>query len=243
MPRLSLGLGVQSTRKVGGGAPFSPANLSGLSLWLKSDAGVTTSGSNVTAWADQSGNGNNCSSPNAVVLNSSPFPSLYFDGDNSESEITLHPNVFNNISALSLFAVWNITDGSNQGILGSTTNTNFEVLTQDGSAVRMRNNNFNSNINTGGLWNPEEFVISTITADSAGGGSGTARKNGSTTGVDFDSTAIEALQGGQTYKIGVYAGSAFAYLYLAELIVYSQKLNGSQINQVESYLNSKYAIY
>lgn len=31
----------------------------GLQVWLKADAGVTTSGSNVTAWADQSGVGNN----------------------------------------------------------------------------------------------------------------------------------------------------------------------------------------
>lgn len=37
------------------GAPVA----SGLKLWLKADVGVSTSGSNVTAWADQSGNGNN----------------------------------------------------------------------------------------------------------------------------------------------------------------------------------------
>ena len=43
MPRLSLGLGVQNIRKAGGGASFSPADLSGLSMWLKADAGVSTS--------------------------------------------------------------------------------------------------------------------------------------------------------------------------------------------------------
>ena len=52
-------------------APFSPIDIAGISLWLKADAGVTVDGNDfVTAWADQSGNGNNCSSPNAVVLNS-----------------------------------------------------------------------------------------------------------------------------------------------------------------------------
>jgi hypothetical protein len=222
-------------------APFSPTDIAGISLWLKADAGVTVSGGFVTAWEDQSGNENDCSSPNAVVLNSSPYSSLYFNGE--DSEITLHPNVFNNFSALSLFAVWNITDGGNQGILGSTNYSNFEIVTQDGSVVRMRNNNYDSNINTGGLWYAEEFCLSTITADSAGGGSGTARRNGSTTGVDFDDANIEALQGGQTYKIGVYGEDYFAYLYIAELIVYSQNLNGSQIDQVEGYLNAKYGIY
>lgn len=222
-------------------APFSPIDIAGISLWLKADSGVTVSGGFVTAWADQSGNGNDCSSPYNAEFISSPFPALNFNG--VDSEITLHPDVFNGFSALSLFAVWNITDGGNQGILGSTNYSNFEIVTQDGSVVRMRNNNYASNINTGGLWYAEEFSLSTITADSADGGSGTARRNGSESGIDFDDGNIQALQGGQTYKIGVYAETAFANLSLAELIVYSQKLNGSQIDQVEGYLNSKYGIY
>lgn len=193
----------------------------------------------ITAWADQSGNGNNCSSPINAVLGSSTFPFIYFNG--GDSQITLHPDVFNSFSALSLFAVWNITDGENQGILGSTNFSNFEIVTLDGSVVRMRNNNFDSNINTGGLWYAEEFSLSTITADSAGGGSGTARRNGED--VDFDNANIQALQGGQTYKIGVHAESNFAELFLAELIVYDEKLNGSQIDQVEGYLNDKYGMF
>jgi len=231
-------------------APFSPIDIAGISLWLKADAGVTLSGSNVTAWADQSGNGNNCSSPNSVLFYSSPFPYIYFGGPDTESEITLHPDVFNDFSALSLFAVWSIVDGDNNGVIGTNTYSNFEITTQynestdsNDSAVRMRNNNYDSSINIGGLWYAEEFCLSTITADSAGGGSGTARRNGSTTGVNFVPANSEALQGGQTYKIGVYAGSLFANLSLAELIVYSQKLNGSQIDQVEGYLNAKYEMY
>ena len=39
---------------------FSPSSVSGLNLWLKADAGVTTTtGDAVTTWSDQSGNGNN----------------------------------------------------------------------------------------------------------------------------------------------------------------------------------------
>lgn len=43
------------------GSPFSPLDISGLVLWLRSDLGVTLNGSNVSAWADQSGQGNNVS--------------------------------------------------------------------------------------------------------------------------------------------------------------------------------------
>jgi hypothetical protein len=143
-----------------------------------------------------------------------------------------------------LFAVWSIQNESNNGVIGSTSYSNFEIITQDDSVVRMRNNNYAYNINTGGLWYAEEFSLSTITADSAGGGSGTARRNGEE--VDFNNANIQALQGGQTYKIGRYAedaGDYFAIFSLAELIVYSEKLNGSQIDQVEGYLNDKYGIY
>lgn len=234
----------QMLRRHQASAPFSPIDIADLALWLKADAGVSEDDGEVTAWADQSGNGNDCNSIMAVDYNVSPYPRLYFNG--VDSEITLHEDVLNSYSRLSLFAVWNITDGDNLGILGSTNYSNFEIITQDGSAVRMRNDNYDSNINTGGLWYSEEFSLSTITADSAGGGSGTARRNGSTSGVDFDDANIQTLQGGQTYKIGRYAedaGSYFAELYLAELIVYSEKLNGSQINQVEGYLNDKYNIY
>lgn len=55
------------TRRVAGAAPFSPADISGLQLWLDATTGlydattggspVTTDGSAVARWEDQSGNG------------------------------------------------------------------------------------------------------------------------------------------------------------------------------------------
>src|SRR5262245_24839304 len=60
-----------------------------LRLWLRADQGVTTDGSgNVTAWADQSGNGNNATSSGVMtptfVANSSinNGPAVRFDGLN-----------------------------------------------------------------------------------------------------------------------------------------------------------------
>lgn len=56
MRSLGLGLGMGAT-----GSPFALARLSGCVLWLRADLGITLSGSNVSGWADQSGNGNNAS--------------------------------------------------------------------------------------------------------------------------------------------------------------------------------------
>jgi len=39
-------------------AAFVPTDIAGLKLWLKGDAGITQSGGTVSAWNDQSGNGN-----------------------------------------------------------------------------------------------------------------------------------------------------------------------------------------
>jgi len=69
-------------------AQVSPDVYEGLELWLKSDVGVTLSGSSVLLWDDQSGNGNNASvfagslRPTLVnnVLNG--FPVVRFDGWN-----------------------------------------------------------------------------------------------------------------------------------------------------------------
>jgi hypothetical protein len=40
-------------------APFQPSSVPGLVLWLRGDLGISLNGSTVSAWADQSGNGNN----------------------------------------------------------------------------------------------------------------------------------------------------------------------------------------
>jgi hypothetical protein len=44
---------------------FSPLSL-GPSLWLRGDLGISLNGSTVSAWADQSGNGNNATQPTAI---------------------------------------------------------------------------------------------------------------------------------------------------------------------------------
>lgn len=51
---------IRQTRRADDGAGgFVPTQLAGCVLWLRSDLGISLNGSNVSAWADQSGQGNN----------------------------------------------------------------------------------------------------------------------------------------------------------------------------------------
>lgn len=67
---------------------FSPSDLGAMTLWLRSDRGVTLSGSDVTLWQDQSGNNRtfymNTTTKRPKFLANEPvynnLPTIYFDG-------------------------------------------------------------------------------------------------------------------------------------------------------------------
>jgi hypothetical protein len=200
---------------------------------------TTTNGNTVvTSWADQSGSGNNCPAAINARLLASPSR-IYFDGGNSR--IDMSEAVFNNLSVLSLFAVWSVVDNPNGGVIGTSSASYFEIETTNGSKVKMRNGSYTPAINTGGWWNNGNFSLSTLVIDTSDA-SGTMRKNGSTAGVNFVPANAESVTYAYNPSIG-YSGGGYTELYLKELIIYRSKLTDAQIIQVESYLNSKYAIY
>ena len=49
-------MGRERARQRSVDAAFRPTDLSNLEFWVRSDLGLTLNGSNVTTWADQSGN-------------------------------------------------------------------------------------------------------------------------------------------------------------------------------------------
>jgi hypothetical protein len=69
---------------------FTPASLTNLKLWVKSDTGITLVGSKVSAWADQSGNGNNLTQgtdanrPTFVSSQLNGYGTVQFDGINDK---------------------------------------------------------------------------------------------------------------------------------------------------------------
>jgi hypothetical protein len=207
---------------------------------LPSHSVTTTPNGNtvVIQWADQSGSGNNCPAAINARLLASPSR-IYLDGLNSRISLSEAP--FINLSVLSLFAVWSVVDNPNGGVIGTSSTAYFEIETTNGSKVRMRNGSYTPAINTGGWWNNGNFSLSTLVIDTSDA-SGTMRKNGSTAGVNFVPANAESVTYAYNPSIG-YNGGGYTELYLKELIIYRSKLTDTQIIQVESYLNSKYAIY
>lgn len=90
-------------------------SISGLTVWLRADVGVTTSGSEVTTWADQSGNGNDfvgvADAGTRPTYNSSSSdlggqPSIEFAGNGDYFLDTDGESYINGLTEFTLFLVY-----------------------------------------------------------------------------------------------------------------------------------------
>src|SRR5205823_6256666 len=97
--------------------PPAPGGVTGETLWLKADAGVTTSGSDVSSWADQSTSSNHATQgiaanqPTLIANNINFNPGVNFDGANDNLPLngTLLPT---GTTARSVFVVAESDTGS-----------------------------------------------------------------------------------------------------------------------------------
>jgi hypothetical protein len=221
----------------------------GLSLWLKADAGVTLSGSNVTSWADQSGNGNNATSPdtNPTFLSSSinSKPAISFNNDGSWMQIP-QSNIGDN-GNISIFIVINYYSGYiflNKGDAATFGDTSWEFSTITGFGFVDTNNG-------DPIWNAVEVSVDTDTPQILEGFSNAGVSqlafNGSNSGspssanVGFNNISqYIGIGGGGTN--GQSSGEPLD-ARIAEIIIYNRQVTTPERQQVEAYLNTKYAIY
>jgi len=256
MPRLSLGLGAQTIRKVGGGAQFSPANLSGLSLWLKADAGVTLSGSNVTAWADQSGNGRNASpvdinpTYNSSDLNNKPTISLSSVAGETNKSFQISGNPMG-ASGATAFVV-NYVDpdvfGSDQngallGNFGSAGDgSHWPYGLGEGSVY----DSFATDTRKDDLGLPAGITNWNIYSVYSQNNDWKIFCNGTEFYSDSSNVYSNAVANSTSLYIGMQNNAGTNQIFkgkVAEVVVYNRVLTTPQRQQVEAYLNTKYAIY
>jgi hypothetical protein len=238
--------------------PFSPTDLSGLSLWLKADAGVTLSGSNVTGWADQSGNGNNASignsgqEPTFVSSFLNGKPAIEFNGEGQVMQIADSNSLdFLNTSCFIVLQYIGQGTGNNIVYFKNANAGSPEDPAMYGMVAKTAGDglvSFSMNVNgwadhqtSINLTDTEPRILTMIY-------DGTDQKvysNGAlsdTFNIGGDISTSTGL-----FQIGGYNQSFNAAEYfngkIVEIIMYNRWVNATERQQVEQYLNSKYEVY
>ncbi|MEQ8904128.1 T9SS type A sorting domain-containing protein [Ekhidna sp.] len=227
----------------------------GLTLWLRADKGVATSGSNVTEWIDQSGSVNNASqsqSSSQPVLESAALnynAGLNFDGSNTmtapggfnsaESFLVIDPNeIYNNVNAVGRIIGFEQGDFTSIALGPTTVLQDDEIITYalDGAGYRGMQVSTTSNFGDPSIINPRH---------NAGVTGEDIYRNG-TQIVDtelnigsFNTRADQAFQLGESYNAAV---SAPFNGVMTEVISYSTTLSEANRRDVATYLAIKYGI-
>ena len=211
-------------------------------LWLKADAGVTTSGSNVTAWADQSGKGNDAVPYDSPQFSSNQIngkPVIVFDGSGDRFVAPLN---LPSTTARSIFVVGKYTDtgGVQQGFLNLAYNSSVD-----------RGYLFKSEDPADSYWFASGDQIQFETAYSVGDYNIFTIENytSGTAGVAINDDTFTSGYFPCPQANKVIIGSRFdnneesADCSIAEIIIYSGILTSGSRDAVISALNTKYAIY
>ncbi|MBV1853609.1 M4 family metallopeptidase [Catellatospora tritici] len=206
-------------------------------VWLRADAGVTSSGGLVSNWTDQSGTGHHASMTVAArqpslasgVVNGKPV--IRFGGSQSLSLVTINP------SAFTVFVVGknSKTTESYSMILGpGGNNANNQLRWENGTQALVYGSN-GIPATTSTIGNTRVFHDLVIRYDGA-----TLKVYRD--GTLYTSTPVAASGGWSINQIGAYYSSAYMQGDLAELLVYSSALSDTDRVSTQNYLKSKYAL-
>ena len=218
-------------------------------LWLDAsdENTITLNGSNASAWADKSGNGNDLSQTNSLfqpdytgTLNSKKV--LTFDGINDIIERLSFGVDWNNTD-FTIFIVSKLDSGAT-GFRGILTN-------RIGGATWFTIGNHSSNIislETGN--SPVARVDSSFSPAGQPAFITTVRKQGTTGEIaiddgSFTSNTISSVVGGtgNGLRVGTWFSSSQIWKgQVAEIIIYLEKLSTLQVEKVRSYLKNKWGI-
>ena len=217
--------------------------LSGLVLWLETDTGVTTSGSTVTAWADQSTLGNSLlGSGNAqigVVQTPSGLPAIRLDGSSGKLQRTTTMAGFpaaNGDRSLFVVARYNSSTawaGVSYGAGSANQAFGVTVKHPTGELVLQGWGGGNDLVSTapgiGSGWMTQGAVVQS--------GTGTLFKNGQQIAQwshTYNTTLLRFVVGQEIANFG------FVGMDVACILLYNRALSATERQNVQAYLESKY---
>jgi hypothetical protein len=232
---------------------------SGLALWLRADAGVTTDGSgNVSAWADQSPNGNNAvqsssgDRPTPVSSEINGEPVVRFNG--STDYLTVPDNSSLDISNVTIIAVYQVPDASDGTWIVnkpySTSSTWSSPFLAYGLGIGISSGIQGLQVTTSGTRTQilSSFVVPATTPMLLTGiydGTTMSLYNQGVLNVTASKSGDIDLGGssGKDLCIGMrssYSPGEYNQADLAELLIYNRALTASEQMQAELYLADKY---
>lgn len=238
------------------GNSFSPNKLPNLSLWLRSDLGITLNGSNVSSWADQSGNGRDFTQGTAAAQpayvssgGAKNRPYLDFDGVN---DYLYRASGWSPTGAQTVIIVFKTdaapSPGVAAGILGisdaGTGQIDIENIVYSGYTEY--NFRFSYGANLVGFspldfTNYSRWVISYNGSGSATPGNYTMYKEGASFGSLIASGGSAAFPAGAGIGFRLDTGVNFFDGKILEIIIYSDQKTGTDLANLVAYIESLYA--
>ena len=222
--------------------PSTPVN--GLKLWLKADAGVTKDANNqISAWADQSGNGNNAlqstlgNQPLWVGSAVNGKPVVRFDGAN---DVITAAGVTGTMNAFTVIWITNPAQLSsyNQTLVASGGSSQFQSqnLGQGSAQVGIGSTAMTQGNGAGQI--PLDTIVPNTWqrfAFTMNGGPAAFYKNGALV-ASKNMTLPSAWTG---FQLGVNSGDTING-DLPEVLVYNRALSDAELQAVDTYLKNKY---
>jgi len=222
----------------------NPQIINGLQLWLRSDSGITLNGSNVFAWEDISGNGNDVyqntisNQPGFITEAINGLPAVTFNGSLQYLKI---PDIAMPEFDHTIFIVFKAANTAVKKVLISRAYSYGALysMVNISGAFEYRVNNI-ANISSS-IVNDELYKISSVYYDTI---TETQRIN-----LVHENSVLNPL-GTINYNpsdsavIGCMAGSGYANYYngeIAEILMYDTILDFSDIEIIENYLHYRYA--
>ena len=245
-----MGAGV--TNGGGSAPPFVPTDISGLGLWLRSDLGITLNGSDVSAWADQSGSANHvnqgtASRQPAYSATGAPnsLPSLDFVTADRNLLASGACSLLSNVTGYTFYIVLKRPD-----LTPNTISVSFDAAAMTEQVVTnlcycyADGGNFGNAATTNANW----MIRKTVFDGSQGTNAGRLKNYENTVQQtqDFGVYTIPAITPVSAFFL---VGDYFLDLpvwdfegSIAEILIWPRALTAGEQAQVDAYLSSRYSI-
>lgn len=235
-----------------GGAPFTPAAITGLKLWLKADAGTfqdsimtvqaVSDADPVGGWQDQSGNGKHVVQATSTKRGTLKLGANGQNGravvrgdgvDDFLASATVASTAVDNLTVFIACKITNVSDYSIAFGNGGGGGHRFGLFTNNNRLVNWLSGNMTDGAHTTNIFEVVQYGNSA--------GTWSMRVNGSAAALTPDNSVITTPAG--TQVLANNAGANPSTVDIGEVLLYDAALTAQQIADVEAYLNARWAAF